>query len=406
MFYREVPKGLDKLIADYKSAFSKPQFNNFKMLVSGMIIHDKKTIQEISDAFSKKDQSSLNRFATESEWDMNAIKSIRISQIKSVPEMKSGVTIIFDDSMTHKTGKKMEKAGYHRSGVTKKIEWGHCIVNSIIVGKNGFMAPLASDIYIRKKDCSEDDEFLTKREMALKQLDEALKNGFQIDMGIADCGYYSTDVCIYFRHKKVHFVLGIKDNMKISVNRKKRIDISEYIGKLCDKDYTKITASNCTYYIHTVKCSIRKTGTVKLIVSYKEGEEKEIKVYATDLLDKSNKDLMLILLKRWNIECFHRDAKQHLGLEDYQVRKYRGIQVVVLAVLVAYTLLVLSNLKNRVLLRIPEAFKRPLNTIGELCRFMKLSAIKGWNWIVRKFRDKEEFRKILNAHVLVKNAKV
>ncbi len=406
MFYREVPKGLDKLMPDYKSAFSKPQFDNFEMMVSGLIIHDKKTIQEINDAFSKKNQSSLNRFATKSEWSMDAIKSIRIIQIKRIPEMKSCVTLVFDDSLAHKTGKKMEKAGYHRSGVTKKIEWGHCIVNSIVVGKNEFMAPLASDICIRKKDCGEGDEFLTKREMALKQLDEALKNGFQIDMCIADCGYYSADVRIYLRYKKVHFVLGIKDNMKISINRKKRTDISEYIGKLCDKDYTEITAPNGTYYIHTVKCSIRKTGMVKLIISYKKGEEKEIKVYATDLLNKSNEDLMLILLKRWNIECFHRDAKQHLGLEDYQVRKYRGIQVVVLAVLVAYTLLVLSNLKNSVLSRIPEAFKRPLNTIGELCRFMKLSAIKGWNWIVRKFRDKDEFRRILNAYVLVKNAKV
>ena len=66
-----------------------------------------------------------------------------------------------------------------------------------------------------------------------------------------------------------------------------------------------------------------------------------IKIYTTNVLDKSDEEMMEILLERWEIETLHRDAKQHLGLEDYQLRKFGGIQKVVLAVLVAYTLLAL-----------------------------------------------------------------
>ena len=41
----------------------------------------------------------------------------------------------------------------------------------------------------------------------------------------------------------------------------------------------------------------------------------------------------------WPIERFHRDAKQSLGLEDYQVRKIRGVKRHIAMVFFAYVLL-------------------------------------------------------------------
>ena len=110
---------------------------------------------------------------------------------------------------------------------------------------------------------------------------------------------------------------------------------------------------------------------------------------------------MILLLKRWEIECWHKDAKQNLGLEDYQVRKFGAIQKVVCAVLVAYTQIFLSK-KQAIL----SPFKRVLKTIGEGCRFLRLVALKGWKWLKKKSRDVDEFAEILNSYVFVKNAKV
>ena len=93
-------------------------------------------------------------------------------------------------------------------------------------------------------------------------------------------------------------------------------------------------------------------------------------------LEASNEELIEPLVCRWKVECWHRDAKQHLGLEEYQVRKDRGIHVVVLAILVAYTILILSQTRG-ILARIPLVFKRGLQTIGEICRFMYHAAIRG-----------------------------
>ena len=52
-----------------------------------------------------------------------------------------------------------------------------------------------------------------------------------------------------------------------------------------------------------------------------------------------SKKVLQTLAMRWPIECFHRDAKQSLGLEDYQGRKVRGVKRHVAMVFFAYVLL-------------------------------------------------------------------
>ncbi len=95
------------------------------------------------------------------------------------------------------------------------------------------------------------------------------------------------------------------------------------------------------------------------------------------------------------------DAKQHLGLENYQIRKFSAMQKVVCAVLVAYTQIIL--LKCDALLK---PLKRILTTIGEGCRYLRLLALKGTFWLKQKAKCLEEFKEILNKQVLIKNAKV
>jgi hypothetical protein len=53
-----------------------------------------------------------------------------------------------------------------------------------------------------------------------------------------------------------------------------------------------------------------------------------------------------------------------------------------------------------------QFFRRELKTIGEVCRFLQLTAQRGWRWITTKFRDPAIARELLNRYILVKNAKV
>ncbi|MBI4448228.1 transposase [Candidatus Woesearchaeota archaeon] len=153
--------------------------------------------------------------------------------------------------------------------------------------------------------------------------------------------------------------------------------------------------------MHTVDIIERSIGKEKLIISYKEGDEENIRINVSNLMQHSNETIMNLLLKRWSIETWHRDAKQHLGLEDYQVRKFGAIQKVVCAVLVAYTQIIL--MKSDAILK---PLNRVLSTIGEGCRYVRLLALKGTFWLKQKAKNLLELAGIPNKQVFVKNAKV
>ena len=395
---KEIPARFKALLSFYKKCFTRPQYKNFRDFVLGLIVSDNKTIQEINDCFGRVDQSSLNRFLTSSDWDSKKINNKRISQIKSYCPIKKGV-LICDPTTLIKYGKMMEYANYHYSGMTKKEEWGYFLVNSFFTdGHTEF--PICADFYLRKEDADENHPFKTLREICLEQLDYAMKR-LQIWLFIADAGLYADFLIQDLRTRGLKYILGTRVTNNISIGGKKRISIEEYLETLTDLDFKRYIIDGEIYYLHTIDVSERGVGKEKLLISYKDGDEEEIRINVTNLLQHSNESILRLLLKRWKIETWHRDGKQHLGLEDYQVRKFGAMQKVVCAILVAYTQLILMK-ENKLL----KPLNRILETIGEGCRYLRLIALKGAFWLKQKAKDITQFKKILNEQVFVKNAKV
>jgi len=394
----EIPITVKKLLTFYKKQFTRPQYKNFREFIVGLIVSDNKTIQEIADCFGRVDQSNLNRFITLSEWDERKINDMRLNQIKRRVNLGKGI-LICDPTMFHKSGKHMEKANYHYSGMTKQKEWGHCFVNSFFTdGKNEF--PVCGDFYLRDVDADEEHPFKTIREIAIEQLDYALKK-LPIWLFMADSGLYADFLIRELRRHGLKYIIGTKVTNNISINGEKRITIAEYFDLLTDDDFKPHIIDGEVYFLHTVEVSERGIGKEKLLISYKYGDEEQIRINVTNLLQHTDATLMGLILQRWKIETWHRDAKQHLGLEDYQVRKFGAMQKVACAVFVAYTQIIL--MKNDAILK---PLNRVIQTIGEGCRYIRLLALKGTSWLKQKAKNIMELAEILNKQVFVKNAKV
>ena len=393
---KNIPPRFKALLSFYKKCFTRPQYKNFRDYVLGLIVSDNKAIQEINDCFGRVDQSSLNRFLTCSEWDPAKINNKRLSQIKSHHKLKKGI-FICDPTFLQKFGKMMEHANYHYNGMTKKEEWGYFLVNSFFTDGN-VEFPVCADFYLRKEDADEKHPFKTLREICLEQLDYAMKK-LPIWLFIADAGLYADFLIQDIRSRGLKYILGARVTNNISIGRRKRISIEKYMQTLTDHDFKIYVIDGEVYFLHTVEISERNVGKEKLIISYKAGDEGNIRINVTNLMQHSDNSLLCLLLKRWKIEVWHRDGKQHLGLEDCQVRKFSAIQKVVCAILVAYTQLILMK-EDKLL----KPLKRILKTIGEGCRYLRLIALKGAFWLKQKSKNIIEFRKILNQMVFVKNA--
>ena len=294
----------------------------------------------------------------------------------------------------------MEGAGMHRSGITKQLEWGHNIVNSYYMYPGWkFGYPVTADIFTNKDDANH--PYRPIKSMALEQVQYARAHSVQ-GIVCADSLFYADYVVRELDGEHERYLLGIPSTLKISVARTPRVSVLEHFKH---EKFEKVDIRGQSYYVSSVRASIRGVGTRRIISSYREGYEDDRKFYLTNLT-YPNKKLIDLLSSRWQIECWHRDAKQHLGFEDYQVRKDRAVRNVVLAVLIAYAILVLSLL-HTTLRRVAKHIGRPFQTIGELCRFMRLAARHRWRWVTRMMREHmETFKDLLNREVLVKNAKV
>ncbi len=394
-----IPPVLNTLLKSYKDFFTKPQYKHFCRLTTGFIVSPNKTLQEINDSFGECDQSSLNRFVNDSSWNLNEFNLLRLKNIKLSLSLKKKGAIIIDESLLHKTGEQMELAGFHRSGISKNIAWGHMAVNAFYTDSDNNDFPIKTDIYIRKQDCNKYTvSFKTKREIAIEQIDHALEANLPIKLVLVDAGYEGEEFTREIKDRLLDFIIGVRISTNISMDRQKRTSIGEYLSSLTDNDFKFYLTEKKAYFYHIKKASIRGIGKIKLITSYMYGDEENIKCYITNLNEK-DETIIKLLIKRWRIECFHRDAKQHLGLEAYQVRKGRGMQVVALAILTAYTLAILAA-------RILKTPIQTLRTIGEICRYLTLIAYKGIRWIKKLIKKPLDFIKILKKHVFVKTAKV
>src|SRR3989338_7368323 len=283
----ETPSQLKKYLNDYRSIFTKPQFNHFSNLITGTIVSDNKTIQEINDCFAEKDQSNLNRFVNSSDWNEEKVNDIRISQAKKMP-LKKGI-IILDPTMLHKTGKHMEKVNYHYSGTTKQKELGHLLVNCFFTDGN-HRFPVKSDFYLRKEDADKEHPFKTVREICIGQLRYARLKNLNYWLVMADAGLYADFLIEEIKYLKKKYVIGIKITNKISMDKEKRITVSEYLNTITDLDFTRYIRGEDVYHLHTKEVYTRGVGKEKLLISYKDGDEDVIKIYTTNVLDKSDEN--------------------------------------------------------------------------------------------------------------------
>ena len=268
---KEIPKRLKRLLRDYKKYLTKPQFRHFSNLIAGLIISDKKNIQEINDCFNKSDQSSLNRFLTNSNWDWKKINDIRLKQIKKRSKLTKGI-LICDPTMLHKTGKKMEKANYHYSGMTKQTEWGHLLVDSFFLDKHDNAFPVFADIYLREKDADRKNPFRTIREMCMEQLNYSLKY-LPIWLVMIDAGLYADFLLKEVKANGLKYMAGVRVTNNISFDGKDRMSIGEYLKTLTDLDFQYYFLNGATYFLHVKEIYTRGVGKEKLLISYKEGDE-------------------------------------------------------------------------------------------------------------------------------------
>ena len=113
------PERLDHLLGRFRNVLSKPQFENFRSVMFGLIMsgckeHDVKSMR---DAVGEtKCQSSINRFFTSPSWNLdNVMKRAEEIIFSTVRHDDNLEFLIIDDTVCKKYGTHSEMVCYNHS---------------------------------------------------------------------------------------------------------------------------------------------------------------------------------------------------------------------------------------------------------------------------------------------------
>ncbi len=340
----------------FKSIFSKPQQKNFLTYILGLMLPCNKTIQGITEELDlKKNQSSLNRFLTESKWKIKDIYSILFDLVKS--KLEDDVYLILDDTLCEKTGKKIKAVARNYDHNENRTILSHSVFCGIIKSKD-IILPYDIKLYRRKEVCR-GIKFKTKIELAQETIEKFLSLDFKRKIILFDSWYAAAKLINYIGHS-AYWISPPKDNRLIKEGN--FFYPIKYLFKCIKSDqYDEIELNGKTYFIFEHETEMKDIGLVKIVFTKKKRHSKYVSYFISNMREVGGREILLHYSERWNIEVFFREVKQNLGFGKYQMRKMKGIIKHWCLSAVSYSLLsyLLSSLKNL------------CSTIGKMCGIIR-----------------------------------
>ena len=384
-------KEVNKYLSFLKNCFTKPQFNHVRNYVGGLIALNKKTISSISNSSKEeKDQSNLNRFLTEAEWSEDEVQDRYVKKISHQTKRKP-TSLIIDDSIAEKTGKHIEDVQYHKNHSGNGFVFGHQVVTALIMCF-GLLLPLFPKLYSKKTQ--------SKIELA-KRIIEYASSKIRISQVIIDSWYVCNEIIKLCLKKGLTIIGNIKSNRLIQFEEGVWIKLSKYYKSISRKrkEFQTLIINDKTYKVHSKIVKLKKVGEIKLVISrqWLEDKKKWSRPFYIICTDVSKSDICILgeYTKRWSIETFHKDIKQNLGLEAYQMRLRKGITRHLILVTLAYAILKLMMF-----------FKKVSWTIGECIKYIQDKEFDDLIIEIVNVDDKNERIRMAKEMLLNENAKV
>jgi hypothetical protein len=129
----EIPEIVRHYASFFSSVFSKEALEQFQRYVSGLIVSENKTVTGINRIFviDVRNQSSLNRWLTESPFSVEDLNRARLQLLASLPgtTMKSKGVLSIDDTLLTHYGQHFEKIAYLYDSTQGCYVWAHNLVN-------------------------------------------------------------------------------------------------------------------------------------------------------------------------------------------------------------------------------------------------------------------------------------
>lgn len=343
------PPALEPFFRSLTSEFHWDHFAYFRMLV--VLIAFAWGRRNIACLYRHLDESRwphrtrFNNFVNVGRWRPEDALARKAHELLGRLKPRKGdvVTLILDDSKKGKRGEHMEAVGWTRDPLSGGSMRGHQYVKATLRFR-GHTIPLGTRLYVKKEQCPALGVPFKKTTQLAADLIEVFNPppGVRVRV-LFDSFYLCPAVVNACRRKGFRFVSTLKRNRNLFRNGRK-LKAGRYGRNLFRRRKTRTlkrskAGRTAAYrYVDAGWLHVSRLGPVHVIFSRKRGDRKALGI-VTDDPELSAAGMVTTYADRWSIEVFFKDAKQLLGLGQYQNRPYGAAVTHLHLVMFAYALL-------------------------------------------------------------------
>ena len=341
------PSALDKFFYPLKGRFHWAHFTYFRLLVVTMaFMWGRRNVANVYRYLeAPAHRTRFNNFFLVERWDPEvALRQQAMELLRTLhPQSGEPISLVIDDSKKAKRGKAMDAVSKMKDPVLDAYIQGHHYVNAILVCRD-HVSPFGIRLYVKKAQCAALGlPFCKTTELAAHLIQEFTPPAGVKVMVLFDAYYLCRTVVKACREKRFPFASTLKSNRTL-LKLGWKLKAGRYGRNLCRRRRTtslvsaKSHASVRYRYVDAGWLEGSQLGQLHVVFSRK-GQARKILGLVTDAPALSAADLILTYERRWTIERFVKDAKQLLGLGQYQNRSYRAAVIHLHLVCFAYALL-------------------------------------------------------------------
>jgi hypothetical protein len=377
-----------QVVADALSHFgdlfaNEPQRRHLAEYLTGLMVAQRKTVSGISGEFAEgSDQSCLNRFLTEVDWDVRALNERRLELLQQDPATRyceQGV-IALDDVLIDHDGQLIQDVGWFWDHAEERHKIAHDYLFANYVCPGGGHYALEFRRFKKREQCEATGETFEDHGRLFRQLvdwvcEREIPGDFTFD------SYFSSAENLNHIHEHRNadgesraYVGDIKTNRKIEL-RGKSVRIDEFAATISREQRHELRRGDDRQWYFTVTVRLPQVKhPVRLVLIWRNRrDDKPAKALVTNRTRWEVNRIVKTYRHRWTgTETFHRDGKQELGMGDCQLRSGQGQTRHMYLVILAYSLLMRELGKPTA----KEWAFRKLTTIGQACRAIAAETLR------------------------------
>jgi len=331
-----MPRYCKSFFVPLRDYFHRPAWRHFQQLVLAMTIGTTMTLERLAALLQETThRTNHGEFLWRSDWDESAV--LQAAALRQLRWLRRGARsnepcyLIFDDTPVEKFGRTMDGLMKTYHSASKRWMWGHLIVKAALFYR-GVTIPWATHLYLNWTEAQRLGRPLVKRTDWVAQVIREASLPAKLKVVVLfDAFYLSRQIARAVNERGWTYVSMGKRNQRFTPDTQPHgpsRSLGRYGRNLLRRRgrWGRVSGIGSThaYRLASQTGRLRGFDAVQIVASRRR-DHRPLHVLVTNDRRAAARVVLDHYLKRWTIELLIKDQKQHLGLGDYRVLRYRAV---------------------------------------------------------------------------------